>query len=87
MPTAGGDAWMMLVRPRTRPPVTPPLRKGFGTRLIERQLARELRGSVELTYATEGVTCTIKAPLVETATVSPPGLAQALTANGVRDES
>jgi PAS domain S-box-containing protein len=69
------------------PPVTPPLRKGFGTRLIERQLARELRGSVELTYATEGVMCTIEAPLVETATVSPPGLAQALTANGVRDES
>ncbi len=69
------------------PPVTPPLRKGFGTRLIERQLARELRGSVELTYAPEGVTCTIEAPLGETSTASHSGLAQALTANGARDGS
>ena len=69
------------------PPVTPPLRKGFGTRLIERQLARELRGSVVLTYATEGVTCTIEAPLAETTTASHPNFAQALTANGDRDGS
>ena len=69
------------------PAVTPPLRKGFGTRLIERQLARELRGSVVLTYAPEGVTCTIEAPLAENATASHPNFAQALTARGDHDGS
>lgn len=50
---------------RDGPAVTPPGRKGFGSRLIERQLARELRGSVELIYAPSGVVCIIKAPLSE----------------------
>lgn len=45
------------------PSVTAPARKGFGSRLIERQLARELRGKVELAYASEGVSCIIEAPL------------------------
>jgi two-component sensor histidine kinase len=43
--------------------VTLPSRKGFGSRLIERGLAAELGGSVELAFAAEGVTCTINAPL------------------------
>jgi two-component sensor histidine kinase len=50
------------------PPVTPPSRRGFGSRLIERGLAAELGGSVELTYPAEGVVCTINAPLPATAT-------------------
>jgi two-component sensor histidine kinase len=41
------------------PPVTPPTRKGFGTRLIERGLAAELGGSVQLSYPVNGVTCII----------------------------
>jgi two-component sensor histidine kinase len=45
------------------PLVTPPTRKGFGTRLIERSLALELSGEVNLGYEPEGVVCTIKAPL------------------------
>ncbi|MEE7458120.1 histidine kinase [Methylorubrum populi] len=50
------------------PPVTPPTRRGFGSRLIERSLARELAGTVELLYEPEGVICIIEAP------VPPPGL-------------
>ena len=50
------------------PPVEPPVRTGFGSRLIERSLARELAGEVELLYEPGGVVCTIKAP------VPPPGL-------------
>jgi PAS domain S-box-containing protein len=50
------------------PPVKPPTRRGFGSRLIERSLARELAGTVELIYEPEGVVCTIEAP------VPPPGL-------------
>jgi two-component system CheB/CheR fusion protein len=36
------------------PPVAPPVRKGFGTRLLERGIARELEGSAHLDYREEG---------------------------------
>jgi two-component sensor histidine kinase len=45
------------------PPVSPPTRRGFGTRLIEQGLARELNGSVHLDYQQDGVVCTIRFPL------------------------
>ena len=48
---------------RGGPPVTPPTRKGFGSRLIERGLAHDLGGTVELSYPPTGVTCTVDAPL------------------------
>jgi two-component sensor histidine kinase len=41
------------------PPVIYPSRKGFGSRVIERGLAHELEGTVDLDYRTEGVVCTI----------------------------
>jgi two-component sensor histidine kinase len=37
------------------PKVTPPARKGFGTRLIERSAAHELRGEARLEYLAEGL--------------------------------
>jgi PAS domain S-box-containing protein len=42
------------------PPVEPPARSGFGTRLLQRSLAHELRGDVAVTYAPEGVRCEIR---------------------------
>ena len=45
------------------PPVSPPTRRGFGTRLIERGLANDLQGSVQIAYPPEGVTCRITAHL------------------------
>jgi two-component sensor histidine kinase len=45
------------------PPVLPPSRKGFGSRLIQDGLARELNGEVRLAYRPEGVVCTIDVPL------------------------
>jgi PAS domain S-box-containing protein len=45
------------------PPVTPPQRRGFGSRLIERSLAGDLGGRVELDYRPEGLLCTLDAPL------------------------
>ncbi|MET7242514.1 PAS domain S-box protein [Methylobacterium sp. EM32] len=50
---------------RGGPPVVPPTRTGFGSRLIERSLARELDGTVSLSFPREGVVCTIVAPLAE----------------------
>jgi PAS domain S-box-containing protein len=47
------------------PPVAVPTKKGFGTRMIERGLAAELRGEVVLEFASSGVRCVIDAPLPE----------------------
>ena len=52
-------------RERGGPAVSPPTRTGFGTRLIQRGLANELRAQVSLDYAPEGLTCTLTAPLTE----------------------
>ncbi len=46
-------------RERKGPPVLPPKRTGFGSRLIQRNLAAEFDGEVELTYHPDGVECTI----------------------------
>jgi PAS domain S-box-containing protein len=71
-------AWSVARGPETRltlrwsesggPPVAKPTRTGFGSRLIERGLARELAGEVQLAYEPGGVVCTIAAP------VPPPSL-------------
>jgi two-component sensor histidine kinase len=45
------------------PPVVSPTRKGFGSRLIEKALAAELGGAVSIAYNSDGVVCTIRAPL------------------------
>ena len=47
------------------PPVSPPSRRGFGSRLLERGLASELHGEVELRFEPDGVVCTIHAPRPE----------------------
>ncbi|MXQ12626.1 PAS domain S-box protein [Microvirga makkahensis] len=45
------------------PPVRPPSRRGFGTRLIERSLAGDLQGEAKIEFALTGVVCTITAPV------------------------
>jgi two-component sensor histidine kinase len=45
------------------PPVKTPARKGFGSRLIQDGLARELNGSASIVYEPTGVICTIDVPL------------------------
>ena len=45
------------------PPVAPPDSRGFGSRLLERGLASDLGGQVELDFRPAGVRCTILAPL------------------------
>jgi PAS domain S-box-containing protein len=47
------------------PPVAPPSRRGFGSRMIERGLAAELGGTAELLFRPEGVICRVEAPLPE----------------------
>jgi PAS domain S-box-containing protein len=45
------------------PPVSAPVRRGFGSRLIEQQLAREFGGQVQLGFDPAGVLCIIEVPL------------------------
>jgi len=45
------------------PAVSPPVRKGFGSRLLERGLGGELGAEVRLAFATGGVICDIEVPL------------------------
>jgi len=50
-------------RERGGPPVDPPKRKGFGTELLEKTLAFELKGETTLAYDPAGLRCTIAIPL------------------------
>lgn len=55
--------WLCLQwREKGGPPVVPPTRKGFGSRVIEQGLAHELDGKVELEYQPGGVVCMIHVP-------------------------
>lgn len=47
------------------PAVTPPQRSGFGRLLLERALASDLRGVVEMDFAATGLRCEIVVPLEE----------------------
>ncbi|MFZ2069000.1 MAG: HWE histidine kinase domain-containing protein [Xanthobacteraceae bacterium] len=57
-----GDRLILRWQEKDGPPVTPPTRKGFGSRVIERGLPHELQGTVNLDYRTDGVVCTINIP-------------------------
>lgn len=48
---------------RGGPPVVPPTRKGFGSRMIEQALAHELAGRVRMEFHPDGLVCTIEGRL------------------------
>jgi len=54
------------------PRVTAPTRKGFGSRLIERALRGEMRGSAAMVFDAGGLTCTMEAHLPERADILSP---------------
>jgi len=63
-PGAGGAERLKLEWvERGGPPVEPPARRGFGSRLIERGLSAEMGGEVQMRFEPEGVVCVIDAPL------------------------
>jgi PAS domain S-box-containing protein len=61
-PAPEGNRLVLRWQEKNGPPVEPPSRKGFGSRVIERGLAHELRGKVHLDYQSGGVACTISFP-------------------------
>jgi two-component sensor histidine kinase len=48
------------------PPVKPPVRRGFGSRLIERSFSADTGGTVVVEYHPAGLVCVIEAPLAGT---------------------
>ena len=63
-----GAPWLYLSWTESGgPPVAPPERQGFGTRLITEGLAFELDGEASLDYAPGGVTCAVHVPLPQVA--------------------
>jgi two-component sensor histidine kinase len=63
-PTSQGDRMRLRWLESGGPPVMPPSRKGFGSRLIERGLAKELDGEVSLDFEPAGVICQIVMPVL-----------------------
>lgn len=59
---ANGPRLTLVWWEKDGPPVAPPTRKGFGSRVIERGLAHELEGVVHLDYRKEGLVCTMDIP-------------------------
>jgi two-component system CheB/CheR fusion protein len=63
-----GEPWLHLAWIESGgPQVTPPSRRGFGTRLITEGLAFELNGEATLDYVETGVSCVIHVPLSKAA--------------------
>jgi PAS domain S-box-containing protein len=59
----GEERLRMEWREYRGPPVAPPTRRGFGSRLIEDGLSRELGGDVRILFEPGGVICTVDCPL------------------------
>ena len=58
------DRWLHLCwKEHGGPAVTPPTRRGFGSKLIERALSEALDGAVTLTFDAAGLICTVDAHL------------------------
>jgi two-component system, chemotaxis family, CheB/CheR fusion protein len=60
---AGGRGLRITWRELDGPPVAPPRREGFGTRMLERGIARELEGSVAIDYKEQGLVCSMTFPI------------------------
>lgn len=61
--TADPPKLQLSWRERGGPPVIPPTRKGFGSRLIQRGLAAEFVGEVRMDFPTSGLVCEMEVAL------------------------
>lgn len=59
-----GDKGLLVIQWRESggPPVKPPARQGFGTRLIKKVVARSLRADVAMDFRPEGLICRMTVP-------------------------
>ncbi|MDQ0511941.1 sensor histidine kinase [Ancylobacter amanitiformis] len=61
VPEAGGGFELSWIE-KGGPPVTPPRARGFGSLVIERNLARALDGKVDLEFDPAGLHCSVEVP-------------------------
>ena len=61
--SVSGPSLTLTWREEGGPRVETPVRAGFGARLLQRSLAQELNGQVEMVFAPEGVRCEIRCRL------------------------
>jgi PAS domain S-box-containing protein len=61
--TPAGGRILLNWQEKDGPPVTPPSHTGFGSRVIERSLASELHGTVDLDYRPDGLVFTMTMPM------------------------
>ncbi len=61
-PTKQGKQMRLRWQESGGPPVTPPGRTGFGSRLIQLGLAQDLDGAARLKFEATGVVCDIIVP-------------------------
>lgn len=59
----GASALNLQWQERGVPLVTPPTRRGFGVRLMERCIETDLRGTIDLVFDPGGVSCRMTIPL------------------------
>jgi PAS domain S-box-containing protein len=60
---AGSPEFLWTWRENGGPPVSQPARRGFGTFFIQRVLAADFGGSVQIEYLPTGIVCQLRAPL------------------------
>jgi len=61
-----GDTFTMSWTERDGPPVSAPHRRGFGTIVMEAMAERSVDGTVDLDYATSGLTWRLTCPATNT---------------------
>ena len=61
--TTDADTLTLTWREVGGPRVVQPVKSGFGTRLLKRAIASDLRGTVDIDFAPAGLVCVIMAPL------------------------
>jgi PAS domain S-box-containing protein len=61
-PSPEGDRIILRWQEKDGPKVSPPTRKGFGSRMIEQGLGLELEGTAHIDYDPDGLICTMNFP-------------------------
>jgi two-component system CheB/CheR fusion protein len=68
--TDGSEMLELEWREIAGPSVSPPERKGFGSRLIQQTVTRELSGQIRFEFEPSGLRCVLEIPVTESLTVA-----------------
>jgi two-component sensor histidine kinase len=64
-----GEALQLTWTESGGPIVRPPVRRGFGSTLVEHALASEFGGEIKITFPRHGVICIMRLPLLDRLTI------------------